>query len=465
MANETPPRQPTYDELLAENAALRRRISSLEEQLARLEKRVEELVRSGKRQAAPFSKGEPKSDPLPPGRKAGELYGQRAFRAPPTRVDEDVDVPLPEVCPACGGTVEEVWIAEQFQGELPPVQPIRRRFQIHIGRCGTCGERVQPRHRLQTSDALGAAAVQLGPNALALGALLNKGYGLSWGKVASFIGRAFGLQASRSSFCRAAERLGSQLEPTYTTLVQALKTSPVVNPDETGWKVGGRRWWLWDFVTAGFTVYRIVPSRGGDVVEEVLGIEFSGIVCRDGWAPYGRLVNAQHQSCLAHHLARIREILHVAKRGAARFPMAVKRILQAALALRDRQAVISEQGFAVTRGRIEARMDRLLEWQPTDAANARFARHLRNERPHLFTFLYHHEVEATNWLAEQAIRPAVITRKMSGGGNRTPRGAHVQEVLTSVIRTCHQQGRDVFGLLVHALCNDGPIDFELALGP
>jgi transposase len=306
--------------------------------------------------------------------------------------------------------------------------------------------------------------VQLGPNALALGALLNKEYGLSWGKVASIIGRAFGLKASRSTYCRAAERLSDQVEPTYGAMIEAVKTSPVVNPDETGWKVGGRRWWLWDFVTANFTIYRIAFSRGGDVLEEVLGLEFSGIVGRDGWAPYGRLENAAHQSCLSHHLARVRELLEVAKRGAARFPLAVKRILQAALNLRDRRDEISEHGFAVARGRIEARMDRLLEWQPSDPANARFARHLRNEHPHLFTFLYCPEVEATNWPAEQAIRPAVITRKMAGG-NRTVRGAHVQEVLTSVIRTCYQQGRDALGLLAKAFCTKGPIDLELSRGP
>jgi transposase len=465
VGNEPPSRQPTYDELLAENAALRRQIGHLEEQVARLQKRIEELVRSGKRQAAPFSKGEPKRDPSPPGRKPGKAYGRRAFLAPPAQVDEENDVPLPEVCPFCRGRhLEELWTDVQFQVDLPPVRPIWRRFWIHIGWCESCEKRIQPRHALQTSDALGAAAVQLGPNVLALGTLFNKGYGLSWGKVASIIGRAFGLKASRSTYCRAAERVGDQLEPTYGAMVEAVKTSPVVNPDETGWKVGGQRWWLWDFVTAHFTLYRIARSRGGDVLEEILGLEFSGIVGRDGWAPYGRLENAEHQSCLAHHLTRVRELLEVAQRGAARFPLAVKRILLAALSLRDRVGEISVHGFAVARGQIEARMDRLLKGQPTDLANARFARHLRNERPYLFTFLYHPEVEATNWPAEQAIRPAVITRKMSGG-NRTARGAHAQEVLTSVIRTCYQQGRDALGLLAGVLCNKGPVDVGLTRGP
>ena len=104
-------------------------------------------------------------------------------------------------------------------------------------------------------------------------------------------------------------------------------------------------------------------------------------------------------------------------------------------------------GLAVARGRLEARMDRLLTWQPTNDANRKFVKHLRHERSALFTFLRYPEVEASNWWGEHAIRPAVVTRKVCGGGNRTWPGAHTQEVLMSVLRTCHQQGVDSYALI------------------
>ena len=156
------------------------------------------------------------------------------------------------------------------------------------------------------------------------------------------------------------------------------------------------------------------------------------------------------KSCLAHHFKRAKNILEDAKRGAARFPRAIIRTLKEALDLRDKREEYSEHGFAVWRGRVTAEFDRILAWNPTYEPNAKFVKHLRREREHLFTFLFHPEVEATNWPAEQAIRPAVITRKMSGG-NRTSQGARAQSVLTSVIRTCSQRAVDAWDFLIQLL--------------
>jgi transposase len=451
------PNCPGCTELSAEVKALR-------ETVDRLLARVDELERAGKRQAGPFSKGNPKPNPRKPGRKPGDDYGSRAFRVAPEHVDEVVRVFHPAHCAGCGGRVHEVRVAEQFQTDLPPVRPITRRFEVHIGECEDCGQRVQPRHALQTSDALGAAAVQLGPNVLAFGAALNKVYGPSWAKVAHLIEKAFGLAASASTYCRATLRLGDRLDLTYSQLTKAVAESPIVYPDETGWRVGGYRRWLWAFVTANVTVYRIAPSRGGEIAEEILGADYDGAIGRDGWAAYRRFKLALHQSCLAHLMRRAHEILLVAKQGAARFPRAILRVLKAALDLRDRRDELTPHGFAGARGKIAAKLNALLSWRPTDVLNARFARHLVAERDHLLTFLDVHDLEATNWPAEQAIRPAVIARKLSGC-NRTDRGAVAQERVTSVARTARQQGRDVFDLFARVFLAPGPIDLGLVPVP
>src|SRR5437764_889802 len=74
--------------------------------------------------------------------------------------------PLPDACPACGGPVGETGVAHQYQTDIPRT-PITRQFHVHLGECRRCGRRVQGRHPLQTSDALGAAAAQVGPDAQA----------------------------------------------------------------------------------------------------------------------------------------------------------------------------------------------------------------------------------------------------------------------------------------------------------
>lgn len=442
-----------------ENRRLRQENRRLREENARLKDLLERARRAGKRQAAPFSKGAPKAQPRRPGRRPGADYGRAAHRVVPTQIDEVVAVPLPPRCPHCGAAgVEPLRIAPQYHAELPPVRPHVTRFDVAIGRCCRCRRRVQGRHPRQSSDALGAAASQLGPRALALAADLNKGLGLSFGKVSRLFQTFFGISVSRAGVCRALDRVARVAAPTYEAFVLWMRqNAPVVTPDETGWKVGGRLQWLWVFVTERVTIYAIQPGRGFDEAARILGEDFAGAMARDGWGPYRRFQHATHQTCLGHLLRRCRENLDTALRGTARFPHAVKALLQDALALRDRRArrELSPHGLAVVRGRLEARCDRLLGWKPTDEDNRKLAAHLVRERDALFTFLYRPEVPATNWAAEQAIRPAVATRKVCGG-NRTWRGAHTQEVIASVLRTSYQQGHDFYTLIVRLLCAPTP---------
>ena len=158
-------------------ARLEAKIAALEKRVAQLEQLLEKATRANKRQAAPFSKRQPKAKPKKPGRKAGKAYGKKAHRLGPDseqEIDEIIDVPLPDECPDCGGAVEDEDIEHQFQVEIPR-KPLLRRFDIHIGCCRRCGKRIQGRHPLQSSDALGAAGSQLGPVTQATIALFKNG--------------------------------------------------------------------------------------------------------------------------------------------------------------------------------------------------------------------------------------------------------------------------------------------------
>jgi transposase len=283
-------------------------------------------------------------------------------------------------------------------------------------------------------------------------------------KVATILRTGFGLTITAGGLVQALHRVGRRTAPTYDALVAAVQRSPVVAPDETGWKVGARLWWLWVFVARDVTVYAIQPGRGYPQAAAILGRGYRGIVVRDGWAPYRKLPQATHQTCLAHLLRRCHAMLESAQRGAARFPHGVRRVLLAALAIRERRDAgeLIGHGLAVAIGRLTARTDRLLAGHVAHPPNRRLLRHLRTERLALFTCLRHPDVEATNWQAEQAIRPAVVTRKVCGG-NRTPRGADTQQMVASVLRTCWQQQRDPLDLLVALQRSPRPVvaDFRL----
>jgi transposase len=451
---------PTLQQVLDENDRLRRDLEHAERERDRLRRENERLRdqleaarRAGYRQAAPFSKGPSRRPARRPGRTAGSAYGRHGQRPTPPAIDEVQDVPVPTSCPDCGADVDDTHVTAQYQEDLPPVRPVVRRFDVHIGRCRRCGRRVQGRHPLQTSDAVGAAAVQLGPQALAVAASFNKHLGLSFSKIGTVFADRFGLTVTRGALVRAVHRVAAKAQPTYTALCETVKTSAMVVADETGWRVHAELHWLWVFTTPDTTIYAILPGRGFDEAASVLGKDFAGILVRDGWAPYRQFTAALHQTCLAHLLRRSRELQQ--DHPHARIPGEVQALLQRALAVRDRFAAgtMSEHGVAVARGHLAHQLARVLDRRTVVPDVQRFVRHLDREWVALFGFLHAPAVDATNWRAEQAIRPAVITRKVNGGGNRTARGAATQQVVASVLRTARQRhldGIDVLATLLRA---------------
>jgi len=441
----------------ADRVRLERERARLERENARLKDELETARRAGARQAAPFSKGAPKQRPRRPGRKPGGAYGRHGQRPIPTVVQETHDAPVPAQCPGCGERIRETQVAAPYQEDLPPVQPVVRRFDVHLGTCTGCHRRVQGRHPLQTSDALGAAAVQLGPHAVALAVQLNKQCGVSFGKIATLFRERFGLHVTASAVVRALHRVAAKGQPTYHALCETVRTSAVVVPDETGWKVRGLLHWLWVFTTAMTTVYRICPGRGFAEAASVLGADCAGGLARDGWAPYRQFTQAFHQTCVGHLLRRCRLLQRDHPR--ARFPARIARILHKALTVRDRRAAgtISPHGVDVACGHLFHQVLNALENVGTIPEVQRFARHITTELPAMFSFLIDSALAATNWRAEQALRPAVITRKVCGGGNRSPQGAETQQVLASILRTAQQRHLDVDAVITTLMRAPAPI--------
>jgi transposase len=430
-----------------------RRVHDLQAENERLRRQLDEATRAGKRQAAPFAKGKPKLNPRKPGRKAGKDYGTKARRQPPSpdEIDEVHEAALPDACPECGGPLDETHVAQQFQVEIPR-KPVHRQFNIHVGQCRQCQRRVQGRHPLQTSDALGAAAAQLGPDAQAAVVELNKQGGMSHGKVARCLDSLFGIRLSRGGSVHTVLRAADRCEPVYESIRRTVAHSYWVASDETGWRVAGHPAWLHTLVSPQATAYVIDPTRSGAVAEDILGLDYDGTMIHDGWSPYDQFEKALHQQCLNHLLRRADNMAATATRGAVCFPRRVAELLRAGLNLRDRHATgeISWHGLAVARGRLENQLFNLIYTPKMNAANETLAQHLWNHRHELFTFLRQPGLDATNWRAELAIRFGVILRKV-WGGSRTWVGAKAQSVLMSVWRTCWQQGRSALDFLSQLL--------------
>lgn len=445
------------DVLQAENRRLQAENERLRAEVKRLTQLLEDERRAGKRQAAPFAKGSPQEHPQRPGRKPGEKYGTHQRRAVPERIDETFDVPLPPVCPECGGKkFKNEQVKQQYQVEIPRTF-INRQFDVHCGHCAKCGCRVQGRHPLQTSDALGAAAVQLGPNLQAAIAISNKELGLTHGKIQRLFGVLFDLKIARSTIVRAMLRAATKLQPAYDAIVNAFSKSDVTQGDETGWRVNGVSRSLNVFVAPKAVLY-VIGSRGREVLASLIGLDYEGTLIHDGYITYDGFEHASHQQCLFHLLKRCRELLEVAVGGARRFPQAVKDLLQNSLALRDDYVAkkitleqIRDQALPFTQ-----QLGDLAFSTKNNADHERFAKFLRKHVGEIFTFLCDPDhIPATNCECEFETRFNVIARKLSGG-NRSDRGVLAQQTLPSVIRTCRKLGREAFEDLVTTLTTNTP---------
>ena len=168
---------------------------------------------------------------------------------------------------------------------------------------------------------------------------------------------------------------------------------------------------------------------------------------------------AKSQTCLAHLLRRIDGLLQICTSPRAQWWLQrVKGVLKRLIRISQRRdlAEIGPHGLMVAIGKAQVDVDRLLEEVPRGEHLQRFARHLRRERSALFTFLYYDATPATNFLAEQALRPAVVNRKMSAGNN-TPRGAKAQATLMTVLHSARKRAVDTISLVVRALRNPASV--------
>ena len=417
------------------------------QEILQLSQHLEEAQRAAHRQAAPFRRPEHQrgNQPGRPGRQPGH---PAAVRPKPAHIDHHQRVPLP-VCPRCQGPLRDRRALTQYIEELPPVRPEVTELITEEGWCEHCQQTVRSTHPLQVSSAVGAAGVHLGPRALALALDLNKAKGLSLRKTQAVLSDHFGLRLSPGGLARAAQRVGRKLTPAYDALVSQVRSSQVVHADETSWWVGGPGWWLWVFTTPTTTLYVVDQHRGRAVVIEMLTSHYPGVLVSDCLSTYDDATEHQ-QKCYYHHFQAIREAREAHPQGGIGYLDQVTALLRTALLLKNLQADAESVRFQTCLRTLEARAQTLLSPPRPQPQEETVRRRLYKQRDHLFTFLRHELVPATNNQAERQLRPAVIARKISCG-NKTKTGARAWQVLSSLAATCAQRAESFITYLTERL--------------
>ena len=275
---------------------------------------------------------------------------------------------------------------------------------------------------------------------------------MSYGKIADTFAKFFGITLTRGACAQVVKRAGRLLQPVYQEIKEHIQTSKQLTPDETGWRIGGHTVWLHTAVgDDGATLYTIDRQRSAEVLEKIIGIDWSGDMTHDGFSSYERFENATHQQCVDHALRRARSLAEQQRGAAQIFPQQVIGLLTDALQTRDRFA--EQEPGAEQRGQAYedyvAQLRALSEQPRHDPANERFAKHLYRHAASWFLFLLDPNIPATNHRAEQALKTPIVNRKV-WGGNRTDAGGVAQAVTASVLQTCHNRAVDVFTFFSNA---------------
>ncbi len=440
------------------------KLQKQDQKLQRQQKRIraliddlEEAQRQMHRTAAPhrIASSKRKRAAKPPGRKKGH---RGAYRRIPRHIDQTLELALP-ACPHCRGALTDVRDVVQVIEDLPPVRAHVTKLVTQVGHCPRCGP-VRSTHPLQCSHAEGAASVHLGPNALALAAELIYDFGLTRRKVSRLLKQRFGLSLTPGGLVHAAHRLARRLGPRYEQLKASLGTAAVVHSDETSWYVGlpggEPRAWLWVFCHSEATIYRVERSRARAIITQTLGWDFPGVLVSDCLNIYDGATPVQ-QKCYSHHLKAISQAIERSRlRGdSTQWLRRVRCLLKTAMILKAGRSDLSEADYQRYCRNLEKEADVMLSQARAAPADQSVARRLLKQRDHLFEFLYHEQVDATNNLAERQLRPAVIARKVSCG-NRSEAGARTWEVLASLAATARQRGESLSEWIVRELSPTTP---------
>jgi hypothetical protein len=273
-----------------------------------------------------------------------------------------------------------------------------------------------------------------------LAALLNKQLGNTMRGTCRILKKVCGLSVTPGGLAQALARMAGKLEVEYEALVDQLRASPAVFADETSWWVGGPGWWLWGFTTPETTVYWVDESRGSQVVREILGDEFAGMLVSDCLSSYDPAPYRKHK-CIAHHLKAIKEAGQQPGATRSSYLAEWKVFFAAVLVITHVRSRLPPEEFVARRAALEAWCDRLLGQACEQPGEVAVRNRLKKQRAHLLGCLYEPAAEATNNRAERALRPAVIARKLSCG-NKTRRGRSTWQVLASLAQTCTQRGQD-----------------------
>jgi hypothetical protein len=414
-------------ELKAENAELRRRLAQLEQELQKIHQRRKRTRQGPQDPTATAQDRRRKNHRKHPGSVRPE--------PPPGTVFIEHEV-HPQECCHCGS--DDLEPTGQWQDHVVADIPVPKiewhRYRRHVSRCRNCQQTCQGRADLELPGS------HIGPRVRLLSCYSRAHLGISLGKTQNLLHDFFGLTVSRAGLLGHLRWGGVLFAPVVDELFALLRASPVVQGDETGWRINGQTAWAWCFRDPRLALFLIDRHRSRDVIERVLGTSFAGTLVSDFYAAYNGL-GCPKQRCLVHllrELVKLREELPWQSVRAFIQPL-IDLFRDAIQVGKDRDR-LGAAAFAQARQSIFDRFDTLMLTSHTRHPQClRIWRRLFKHCDELFTFLEDARVPADNNGSERDIRSLAAARN-DGGTHRAEWSAAAFACIKSVIVTGMKNG-------------------------
>ena len=393
--------------------------------------------------------------------RGGQLGHIGHWRKKPTPNSPSLYVETEE-CPCCGTLLDKpVKGAEESRTitEIPVPKP--RIFKIIYLRywCKKCKKLVRGEVSWIPPNQ------EFGPS-VASWIAYQRMLGLSIEKIQSSLYETYEIKMSEATILKLEKWVADTLKEDYDKLHEEIVRMKSVNADETGFRIDGKNGWLWVFTSVVGSYYKVSPTRGHTVPEEILE-GFEGVLGRDAWKPYDVVKCAGHQLDLLHvnrwleraeikHRIEPRSLLtsrNAKKTKPGRPPKkflefidGIRSILKRAVEFTQKDPPPSMKERKNACEEFQKETGALLDREWNDVEVIRISKELRKRQLMLFTFVKFTGVSWHNNDAERAIRKGVLHRKISGG-RRTWTGAEIFEVILSIYETSKIRGKRFMEML------------------
>jgi len=378
------------------------------------------------------------------GQRAGSIGREGGGRQLSESPDQIIKATV-KSCAECGKQIAESMqiLMERYDKiDIPPIKPIVTRVERYGCKCEGCGQ-----EQIANVPVDMESGSPFGDRIAALVTTMRYSHGISYNRMQQMMSEVFGFEISEGAIANLLTRVKGQLEAEVDNILKGIRSARLICSDETSARVNGKNEWEWVFQNEQVCFHIIRPSRGGDVIQEVMGDHKPEVWVSDLYSAQKTNPAAEWQVCLAHQL---RDCQYGVEAGDEIFSGRMKKLLLRAFVLRRRWSDLAETTRYQYRCRLYRDLDAVLALLPTQEDGVRLQKRYRDLRENLFLFLDDPTIPPTNNASEQALRWSVIFRKITNGF-RSNWGRDLFAMIRSIVNTGKRQGLSTFESILAAL--------------